>query len=101
MKLFAKAGDQVTCENGHIICTVSRNIFVADDYVPTHLINWTQPEPKTGSLTDVKCAQCGEELRYTYAGPAQGTYYEFVDACLDEAKETHHCPENGYGSKGN
>jgi hypothetical protein len=59
--LFARKGEAVMCENGHIICTVANNIAVAGKYVPTNMYNWTQPEPVSGEkdFTKIICQRCG------------------------------------------
>lgn len=79
MTVFAKKGEPVTCENGHIICTFSRNVAVADDFIPTHLYTWTQPEPQRGDSGPV-CAQCGALF---WHGAGGGQHFHFADGWRD------------------
>jgi hypothetical protein len=61
--MYAKQGERITCENGHLICVVARDIEVGQ--MPERgkdLKDWQQPEPDVGTLAkDIKCAQCGAE----------------------------------------
>ena len=59
LPVYAKAGEVVTCENGHVICqfveTVCRG---ATQNLPKQLGHWRQKEPKVGGPIPV-CAKCG------------------------------------------
>lgn len=41
--------------------------------------------------TVVKCATCGEELRYNYAASEEESYEEFTAWCLEDAEDVHEC----------
>jgi hypothetical protein len=68
---YAKAGDTVTCENGHIICTFKRNVIVGEEFDSSALGEWTQPQPQLGAI-DVPCSTCGARW---FKGP----YFHFTD----------------------
>lgn len=59
-QVYAKAGEIVTCENGHPICTIGRDIVIGEPWDPTALVDWQQPEPTIGTFP--KCAICGEDF---------------------------------------
>lgn len=70
---YAKACEQVTCENGHPICK-----FVVDVYegqiqdLPRELGNWTQVSPEIGQIPIPGCAICG-------SGFTDGSIFHFED----------------------
>lgn len=58
--IYARAGEQVTCENGHVICEVKRDIEKGASQQGNELHRWRDPEPQPGTLTaDIKCCRCG------------------------------------------
>lgn len=57
-RLYAKAGDEVVCTNGHRICTVACRIAVGDLYKDDQLTDWTQPAPALGDIPK-PCVLCG------------------------------------------
>jgi hypothetical protein len=53
-------GSHVSCENGHRICTVGRDIYAWDVVQIDAFTDWTQPEPKPGDpINEEKCVICG------------------------------------------
>jgi hypothetical protein len=77
--LYAKAGEQVTCENGHVICEAARDLHTFATWSPADWTNWTQPEPMPGtSLEACLCAICG--ARWVRA---PGMIYHFADGWRD------------------
>lgn len=55
----------------------------------------------TFSLTDdgtldtvLRCADCGQELRYNFDGESGQTYDDFVEWALTDADEDHECEED-------
>jgi hypothetical protein len=57
--LYAKAGEIVTCLNGHEICDVAKDIFVADLISINQFENWRhQPQPVPHD-TIKPCMTCG------------------------------------------
>lgn len=63
-KPSAKAGEQITCTNGHVVCEVIEDIFAGDVDYARKLGNWRQPIPFIGSQP--VCAVCGAKF-YTGA----------------------------------
>jgi hypothetical protein len=61
MKIYAKKGEKVTCENGHHICTVSCDIITGVYQKAGDLMEWTQPKPKINGKIP-KCKQCKGEF---------------------------------------
>jgi hypothetical protein len=56
---YAKAGEIVTCLNGHEICTVAKDIFVFDLISVSQFKNWRhQPQPVPHD-TIKSCTTCG------------------------------------------
>lgn len=59
-ELYAKAGETVTCENGHPICDFVVDIRRGQPQHPaTQLGNWRQPEPQVGTIPIPGCEKCG------------------------------------------
>ena len=61
MTIFAKAGEWVTCENGHRICQIARDLIKNEMMDPPRdFANWQQSEPALGTPADaILCADCG------------------------------------------
>ena len=79
MTLDAKAGEQVTCENGHVICEAVQNIATAAPYSSADWTGWTQPEPMMGTeLGRCNCTVCGARW---VKGP--GAIFHFADGWRD------------------
>lgn len=57
---IAKAGERVTCANGHHICTVARDIKPGEVQRRDDFKDWQQPEPLMGTMLPIKCDICGE-----------------------------------------
>lgn len=56
---YAYAGEEVTCENGHLICEFTADVFVGQTQdPPSQLGKWRQPEPAVGAQIPT-CAVCG------------------------------------------
>lgn len=60
-RVIARKGDQVTCENGHVICTVASDITWGSLWqTDVQFTDWKQPEPRIGTpATDIACTICG------------------------------------------
>lgn len=58
-EVYALAGEEVTCENGHVICEFKTTVYrdAAQD-LPTQLHHWRQREPKVGDPMPF-CMKCG------------------------------------------
>lgn len=48
-------GEQITCENGHWICTVKETFYRGDFTWSKKLGDWQIPEPDIGSLPTCHC----------------------------------------------
>ena len=81
--IYARAGEAVTCENGHTICTFSRDAGCGEAFRQENfLCGWTQPEPRAG-VVNVGCRLCGAPFYrglalhfadgYRYAAAGQDT----------------------------
>ena len=58
-KLWARAGETVTCINGHPVCDIARDIVDYERHSPSHFTNWRQPEPdKSMHITAIRCTEC-------------------------------------------
>ena len=79
-KLWAKAGESVTCIKGHPICDISRDIYVRDGKgrQGSDFTNWQQPEPDTSvPVAKIRCTQCrGVWVR---GNPRDGFQFHFAD----------------------
>jgi hypothetical protein len=60
--MTAKAGEKVTCTNGHVICEVVKDLNTGDMNWGDNFGNWTQEPPKTGQLDKPVCAVCGADF---------------------------------------
>lgn len=56
---IAKAGEKVTCENGHHICTVGRDVEAGGVQKPEDFVDWKHPEPELAATFPIKCTVCG------------------------------------------
>jgi len=61
-KVFASAGEVVTCESGHSICTFAETVNIGQYQLPHHLGEWRQEEPKIGTFPMPVCAKCGSKF---------------------------------------
>lgn len=60
---YAAAGEQVTCENGHLICEFLVDVAVGQTQdLERQLGNWTQEPPEIGQISVPGCAVCGAEF---------------------------------------
>jgi hypothetical protein len=55
---FAVAGEWVTCERGHRIVEIARDIPLGALYEAQNFKNWQQPEPPLG-IMEQPCVRCG------------------------------------------
>lgn len=55
---YAKAGEVVTCVNGHTICEFACDATTGEMFRREHLTNWQQDEPQIGGPIP-RCACCG------------------------------------------
>lgn len=55
---YARKGDWVTCENGHIICVFNRNVIIGGAFDGAALEMWQQREPTIGQADMPVCAVC-------------------------------------------
>lgn len=70
MTLFAKSGEWVTCENGHRICRVARDIQQGELMQPENkLVEWQQPKPVSGQRSEqIRCGLCGAKWFGSHLG---------------------------------
>lgn len=54
---FARTGEIVTCENGHYICEIARDIYWRDRVRSANFKNWCGDPPEPGSKVDP--CECG------------------------------------------
>lgn len=59
-EFVARKGEWVTCEAGHRICRIAKDIPYGGLYDPAYFMDWKQPEPKVGTL-EQPCVVCGAE----------------------------------------
>ena len=73
---FALKGDEVTCENGHVICEVAENIKLGDMHKTSHFTRWRQSKPQPYDTEDkVKCGVCGAKYWHGF----EGQHFHFSD----------------------
>lgn len=68
---YATSGEQVTCENGHVMCEFSRDIPKWKMFEKGDQVAWRQPEPEVGAPNPT-CKTCG-------ARAIVWPYFHFVD----------------------
>lgn len=54
---YARAGEEVTCEGGHVICVVLVDIPRGAEHSDHYLGDWCDPKPAIGSRP--VCSRCG------------------------------------------
>jgi hypothetical protein len=60
LSVYAHAGDVVTCENGHEICTFKETVLVGQRQdLPKHLGDFRQESPEIGDPLPALCVICG------------------------------------------
>lgn len=58
-KIYASAGETITCENGHPICDFRETVYAGDMQNPTEQFwNWRQTKPKLGVIQLPRCEVC-------------------------------------------
>ncbi len=55
---YAKKGEEIVCENGHVICEVAKDLRTGECHQPGNLRRWRDPEPGPGTQ-DQPCCKCG------------------------------------------
>lgn len=70
--IYARAGEWVTCESGHVICMFARKVALGDTFDESALQHWTQEAPKLGQMRVPGCDICGAEF-------ARGPSFHFYD----------------------
>lgn len=64
-EFVARKGEWVTCEAGHRICRLAKDLRYGDMWGSDTFTDWKQPEPVAGRDTQAKCqAQGCEALFY-------------------------------------
>ena len=59
---YAKIGDKVVCENGHIVCEFIKTVYVGDlQDVRNQLGYWRQDAPLIGTIYP-RCSICGAKF---------------------------------------
>jgi hypothetical protein len=62
-KVYALAGERVTCENGHHICTFAQTVYIGDmQYPDTQFTDWQQSYPRLTSCV----RQMQRQVLYTW-----------------------------------
>ena len=57
--IYLQKGEQITCEGGHIICEVARDIHSSEPMnSAVQLTNWTQEPPKISTPLPILCERC-------------------------------------------
>lgn len=72
--VYARKGDWVTCENGHVICMFTRKVILGDPFDMSALDLWKQPIPKIGDPIPV-CKHCGAD----FVRGLMGNEFHFYD----------------------
>lgn len=57
MTVFGNPGEHVTCDRGHIICTVAEPLRVMSPIVPSLFKDWQQPQQNNAPIEP--CRHCG------------------------------------------
>jgi len=58
-QLYASKGEVVTCENGHEICELSKDVFVDDLIMVEQFENWRNQKPPMPCEVITPCQTCG------------------------------------------
>ncbi len=61
MKIYAKKGEHIICENGHVICEIAKTVLTGNYQKGGELTNWRQKEPRIGDSVPL-CEKCGAEF---------------------------------------
>jgi hypothetical protein len=61
MKIYAKKGEHITCENGHVVCEMAKTVLYGSHQKAAQITNWRQKEPRVGDMVPV-CEKCGAEF---------------------------------------
>jgi hypothetical protein len=64
---YLYAGERVTCENGHRICVVGKDILMGQLPSEDDFLDWEMPEPNVGAPLP-GCARCGAPWYRNYPG---------------------------------
>lgn len=58
--VYAQAGETITCEQGHPICSVVETVYVGQiQDLDRQFGDWRQKPPPKGSMLPVRCMSCG------------------------------------------
>jgi hypothetical protein len=52
-----RVGEQVTCENDHVICVVKTDVKIGQTTWPS-FHRWRDPEPTIGTMPPIVCCRC-------------------------------------------
>ena len=58
-RLYAQNGEQITCENGHEICSAAKDIHLGTTVSVESFQDWKIEAPKVGDAIDGRCPICG------------------------------------------
>ena len=58
-QLYASKGEVVTCENGHEICDMAKDVFVDDCLMVEQFENWRNQKPPMPCEVITPCQTCG------------------------------------------
>lgn len=73
LRVYAHAGETVTCENGHPICEFVETVVIGQMQEPARQLgNWRQDAPQVGAMPVPGCALCGAPF-------SDGSSYHFAD----------------------
>lgn len=82
---YAKAGETVTCTNGHPICDFVEDVAIGGyQDVDRELNNWRQPAPKVGDMSP-RCVICN--AKFYSSG-----YYHIGDSWRDPLEQINKFP---------
>ena len=58
--IYVSKGEQVTCRNGHAMCTVAEDMYCGNVIKASTFTDWKIPEPhpKAGDVLAVYCDKC-------------------------------------------
>lgn len=58
--IFARAQERITCEQGHLICTMARTVLIGEPIDPSRdFKHWQQTPPVVGQEGNtVRCSRC-------------------------------------------
>jgi|SRR6202035_1763888 len=57
--IYARKGELITCERGHIICAMQKTVKRGDPFIGDEFCDWQMKKPYRGQHPIPRCEKCG------------------------------------------